>query len=320
MSLQNKVLAAILALQAVILVVVFWPRSSGPGIQQFIEGLEEPDVVSVIITDGEGQSIRVNRSPFGCVLPDADDYPCASGRLPDFLQRIVPLTTASLVTDTAESHARFNVAEDRFERTIELELANGSRYKFYLGTSPRGRAGHARLAGDNRVYLAPGLSAFDAPVQADRWVDPVYFSAHLDQVTTLTIENASGKITLAKDENGEWMLDGEASETSIDQDEARRAASNATSIRLSRPLGNQEIESYGLQTPAAVITVTTGENGVEQELRIGPTMAGYDGHVAKSSESPYYVVMHSAAARELITLTNESLLQPPEEATPNAFN
>ena len=320
MSLQNKVLAAILALQAVILVVVFWPRSSGPGIQQFIEGLEEPDVVSVIITDGEGQSIRVNRSPFGCVLPDADDYPCAIGRLPDFLQRIVPLTTASLVTDAAESHARFNVAEDSFERTIELELADGARRKFYLGTSPRGRSGHARLEGDNRVYLAPGLSAFDAPVRADRWVDPVYFSVPLDQVTTLAIENASGKIPLAKDENGEWMLDSEAPDTPIDHDETRKLAVSATSIRLSRPLGKQEMDSYGLGTPDAVVTVRIGEDGDDQELRIGPIMADYDGHVAKSSESAYYVVIDPAAARELLDLTTESLLQPPEEPTPDSPN
>ena len=320
MNLRNKVLAAILALQAVILVVVFWPRSSGPGIQQLIEGLEEPDVVSVVITDGEGQSIRVNRSPFGCVLPDADDYPCARGRLPDFLQRIVPLTTASLVTDTAESHARFNVAEDNFERTIELELADGARHKLYLGTSPRGRSGHARLEGDNRVYLAPGLSAFDAPVRADRWVDPVYFSVPIDQVTALAVENASGKIPLVKDENGEWMLDGEASGTPIDPDEARRVAISATSIRLSRPLGKREMDSYGLGTPDAVVTVTKGDDGDEQELRIGPIMADSDSHVAKSSESAYYVVIDSAIARDLIDLTTESLLQPTEEPTPDGSN
>ena len=320
MSLQNKVLAAILALQAVILVVVFWPRSSGPGIHQFIEGLEEPDVVSVIITDGDGQSIRVNRSPFGCVLPDAEDYPCARGRLADFLQRIVPLTTASLVTDAVESHARFNVAEDSFERTIELELADGARHKFYLGTSPSGRSGHARLEGDNRVYLAPGLSAFDAPVRSDRWVDPVYFSVPLEQVTTLVIENASGTISLARDEDGEWTLDGEASVTSIDQEEARKLAVSATSMRLSRPLGKQEIDSYGIGTPDAVVTARVGDDGAEQELRIGPIMADYDGHVAKSSESAYYVVIDSATARELLDLTAESLLQPPEEPTPDVSN
>ena len=320
MSLQNKVLAAILALQAVVLVVVFWPKTAGPGIEQFIEGLEEPDVVSVIIADGEGKSIRVNRSPFGCVLPDADGYPCTRGRLRDFLQRIVPLTTASLVTDAAESHARFNVAEDSFERTIELELADGLRHKFYLGTSPGGRSGHVRLEGEDKVYLAPGLSAFDAPVGADRWVDPVYFSVPLDQVTTLTIENASGEVSLARDENGEWMLDGESSDTPIDQDEARRVAATATSIRLSHPLGKQEMDSYSLGTPDAVVTVKTGDDGAGQELRIGPIVADYDGHVAKSSESAYYVVIDSAIAQGLIGLTNELLLKPSADSTPGSPN
>ncbi len=318
MNLQNKVLAGVLALQAVALIVAFWPRPAGPGIEQLIEGLEEPNVIAVTITDGEGKSIRIARDPFGCVLPDADDYPCAKNRLPDFLRRIVPLTTASLVADTAGSHARLNVAEDNFERTIDLELAGGAKHKFYLGTSPRGRSGHARLNGQDEVYLAPGLSAFDAPVREDAWVDPVYFSVPQDQVTSVAIENAAGSVSIQKDESGDWKFEGEQPAQSIDQAKARSLVSSATSIRLSRPLGKQELDPYGLDRPAATVTVRTGDSE-ERVIRIGARL-GADGFVAKSSESDYYVVVGESVAQDLIDQNPESLLETPAEATPARSN
>ena len=318
MNFQNRVLAGVLALQAVVLIVAFWPRSAGPGIEQLIEGLEEPNVIAVTIADGEGKSIRIARDPFGCVLSDADDYPCAKNRLPDFLRRVVPLTTASLVTDTAGSHARLNVAEDNFERTIELELAGGARHKFYLGTSPRGRSGHARLDGQDEVYLAPGLSAFDAPVREDAWVDPVYFSVPQDQVTSVAVENESGAITVEKDESGDWQTKDNESGQTLDQAKVGNMVRSASSIRLSRPLGKEELDSYGLKEPTTVVTVRTG-SGEEHVIRIG-AMLGNDGFVAKSSESAYYVVVNETAAEDLIGQDLESLLEPSEKPTPDGSN
>ena len=322
MSLRNKVLAGVLALQAVIIVVVFWPRSGGPGIEQLIEGLTEPDVVAVTITDGEGKSLRINRSPFGCVLPGADDYPCAKNRLPDFLHRIVPLTTASLVTDSEASHARLNVAENSFERTVELELADGRRHKFFLGTSPRGRSGHARLDGQDEVYLAPGLSAFDAPVREDAWVDPLYFSVSQDQAASVTVENPTGAITLEIEDSGDWKLAGDPPQRPLDQAKARNLVRAASSIRLSRPLGNRDSDSYGLDAPAATVTVRQGdaENREERVVLIGARLADDDGFVAKSSESDYYVVVDETVALTFIGQDLDSLLETPVVPTPDASN
>ena len=323
MNLRNKVLAGVLALQAVVLIGVFWPRSAGPGIEQLIGGLEEPDVVAVTITDGEGKSIHIARSPFGCVLPGAADYPCAKDRLPDFLRRIVPLTTASLVTDTPASHARLNVAEDNFERIIELELADETKRKFYLGTSPRGRSGHARIDGRDQVYLAPGLSAFDAPVREDAWVDPVYFSVPQDRVKSVTIENTAGAITVEREESGDWALSDHESERPIDQSKAGSMVRSATSIRLVRPLGKEELESYGLQNPTVAVTVSVGggdSDSTGQTVRIGGKLNGDGGYVAKSSESPYYVVVDVASVQALIDLKLDDLLEAPAESAPASSN
>ena len=321
MTLQNRVLAGLLALQAAVLIVVFWPGSSGPGIEQLFPGLQEVNVTGVTITDSEGRSIRLARSPFGCVLPDAGDYPCQQNKLPQFLNRIVPITTVSLVTETKASHARLKVADDDFERFIELELADGKRHRFFLGTSSRGRSAHARLEGQDQVYLAPGFSASDASVQAAAWVDPVYFSVPQDQVVALTLENGNGQLLLQKEESGDWKLDGVELERSLDQVKAQAMVNAAASLRMLRPLGKEESEAYGLGDPAAVLTFRTKEgesDTAELVIRIGAKDDLDEGFVVKSSESPYYVVMAGATAQDFIDKEIDSLLESPPEGTPEA--
>ena len=320
MTKQNKVLAGLLALQAVILVVVFWPSGSGSGVEKLFPGLEEVRVTLVTITDSEGRSIRLKRSPFGCVLADADDYPCLKDKLPDFLNRIVPITTASQVAETKGSHKRLKVAEDDFERIIELELAGGDRYKLYLGTSPRASSGHVRAAGQDKVYLATALSASGAPVQPAAWVDPVYFSVPKDQVASLTQENSEGKVELKKEEGGDWALLGENADRTLDQEKAKSLVAKFGSLRLLRPLGKEELESYGLKEPAAVVTIKIGDdenNAVEKVLTIGAKDERDEGYVVKSSDSEYYVVMASHTVQDFIDKGIDALLETPPEATPD---
>ena len=219
MTVQNKVLAGLLALQVVILIVVFWPGSSGADVGRLFPGLEEVNVTAVTITDSEGRRIRLTRSPFGCVLPEADDYPCQKDKLSEFLNRVVSITKASLVAQTKASHPRLKVAADQFERLIELEMAGGARHKLYLGTSPRARSGHVRPDGQDQVFLAPSLSASGASVQPTDWVDPVYFSVPEDKIASLTQENSKGRMELTKEDNGDWILSGEGAAGSNGADE-----------------------------------------------------------------------------------------------------
>ncbi len=318
MTKQNKLLAGLLALQAVVLIVVFWPSSSGSGVGKLFPGLEEVKVTGVTITDPEGRSIRLTRSPFGCVLPDADDYPCLKGKLPAFLNRVAAITTASQVAETKGSHKRLKVADDEFERIIELETAGGARHKLYLGTSPRARSGHVRADGQDQVYLATGLSASDASVQATAWVDPVYFSVPEDKIAVLTQENSKGRLQLKKEEGGDWTLQGEDPGGTLDQAKAKALVTNLGSLRLLRPLGKEELGSYGLKEPTAVVTIQTADgdsSSNERVLRIGAKDPEETGFFVKSSDSPYYVIMPDYAVQDFIDKGSADLLETVTEAT-----
>ena len=317
---QNKILAGGLALQAVILIIVFWPSASSVSIEKLLPGLEESQITEVTLSDSAGRSIRLRGGPLGCVMPQADDYPCETDKLTSLTRWLVDLSDASLVAETAGSHRRLRVADDEFDRLIEIQLADGSSRRIYLGGSSRRLSVHARVENRNEVYLASGIS--DSPVsaqatislQATTWVEPVYFSVSQEQVVSLTQENARGRLRLEKDENGVWSLPEESPVRPLVQAEVQSLVRNAASLRMLRPLGKEELESYGLQDPAAVLAIGTLDdegNSREYVLRIGTRDADEEVHAVKSSESPYHVLVRSFYVRDFVNRGSDSLLEPP---------
>ena len=315
MTKGNKILAGLLVLQVVLLVVVFWPRSSDAAGGKLFPGLEAVNVTAVTISDSDGRSIRLARTPFGCVLPEADDYPCEENRLPDFLTRVEDITKTSLVAETKASHARLKVAEDEFERLIELDTAEGERYRLYLGTSPRTGSGHVRADGQNRVYLAPSLSAAVSPVEASFWVDPGYIKINPNDVVSFTQDNPQGEFRLERNDEQGWVIAGADDDIALDQEKVTSLVGKLATLQLLRPLGKEELESYFPPNAPTTVTVNTGAgNGGEIVLRIGAKFDDEAAFVVKSSKSPYYVLMSEDAVADFIEQGLESLLAAEDDS------
>ena len=318
MSLQNKALAGGLLLQAVILIVVFWPSSSSMSVEKLLPGLEDSQVIGVTITDSTGNSIRLRGGLWGCVLPEADDYPCQQDKLTSFISRLVDLNTVSLVAQTSGSHRRLKVAGDEFDRMIDLHLAAGGTRKIYLGTSSRPRSVHVRVENQKEVYLGLAISTSDASSQATAWMEPVYFSVPPEQVVSLTQENAQGRLRLEKDDSGMWMLQEESPFRPLDQTKVQSLVRRAASLRMIRPLGKEELESYGLEDPVAVVTIVTLDddgNSREYVVRIGAK--DDQGYVVESSESPYHVLMADFSVSDFVEKGSGDLLEAPPTDTPD---
>ena len=282
-------------------------------------GLEDIQVTSVTITDSTANSIRLAHGPQGCVLPEADDFPCQTDKLTSFINRLVGLNTASLVAQTGGSHRRLKVSDDEFVRTIDIQRVEGDPLRLYLGTSPRYGSVHVRAKDRNEVYLESTLAVSEASARVSDWVDVVYFSVPQEQVTALTQENSQGLLQLEKNENGEWALSEESLNETLAQWKAQSLVRRISSLRMHRPLGKEQLESYELDNPNAVLTIQTladdGGTG-ELVLSIGARDEQEDAYVVKSSESPYYVLMKEFTVRDLVENGSNDLLEPPPEITP----
>jgi hypothetical protein len=320
MSRTNQVLAAILALQIVVGVVVFWPRGvSDAAGEPLYPDVEAEQVTRVSIVDDAGEAIEMARMDAGWVLAAAGDYPCREDAVPQFLDKLLALAGDRVVTETRASHKRLGVAENAYTRRIAFETADGTEHVFYLGSSPSYNVSHVRLADADEVYLVSGLSSTDAAVRASSWIDTTYLTLTQDQVQALTVENANGAFAFTKDADGTWTMAGLAADETLDEGWVSSLVTRISSVRMLAPLGTEEDPAYGLADPSAVVTAVTrdGEGGSQTAvLALGARRESDGAYVVKSSASPYYVRVAEYTVQDLVTTSHENVIEVPETPVP----
>jgi hypothetical protein len=169
---------------------------------------------------------------------------------------------------------------------------------------------HVRPEGEAQVYLVSGLAASDASAQPSAWIDTLYVSLSEEDLSSVTLENANGTLTLAKVDDA-WELDGLTDDETVSDTAVSSLISRLTSVRMLAPLGTEPLAEYGMESPNATVLLETAQGS--KTWYVGAQLD--DGsYVLKSSDSPYYVRVAEYTATELVEKTQEDLLELP--ATP----
>ena len=324
MDLRNKILAGALVLQVAALALVFWPEAPPEPPRPLLGDITAADITTITVSDTRGRNVVLARGGDGCVIPDADDFPCNVELFTSLIDKVVDVDTRNLVTKTTDSHRRLQVHQEDFQRLLEVELSTGGSHRLYLGSSPRLRAVHVRANDESEAYVTPELSTFDAPVDAKSWIETNYFTIPEREVRAVTLENANGRFELTKDDEGNWHLAGLEPDEELRQVGVDALLNRATRLEGRRPLGKTQEESYGLDEPVATVTVkTSGEQwaGGEYTIHVGeidPVDTGLVSRIVKYSPSPYYMSVASYIVGEFTDKEREDfIVQPPAtEATP----
>jgi hypothetical protein len=318
MKRHNQILSAVLALQIVLVAAVFWPRSAASGGEgrPLLGDLEAADVIALTIEDADGNRITMSKKEGTWGLPDAGDYPCEESKVTGLLDKLVALTADRLVTRTAASHARLQVARDDFLRRIDVETAAGQTITLFLGSSPSYGATHIRLLEQDETYLTDQLPTWEANTSASSWVNTSYLSVARDDMTSVRLQNAHGEWAFEKDADGNWTLlglgvDEEQNTTAVDT-----IINRVSSVSLLRPLGVDDNPAYGLDQPQALVTMVAADKTIA--LQVGAKFLEDNSYVVKSSESPYYVRVSEYAVKDLVEKTRDGFIQPPPTPTPPA--
>lgn len=320
MSRFQKILAGLLFLQLVLTVAVFWPQQQAEAVDEpLLAAVATEDVTEVTITGAEGETVTLAREGDGWVLASRADYPALATNVDGLLEKLTDAQTGRLVTTTAASHDRLQIADDNFVRRIELALADGTTHTLYLGSAANAQAAHVRRAGEDDVYLATGLTARDAGTAASNWIDTGYVSLPADTLTAVTVENDNGTFEFRKEDDGEWVYAGLAEGETYAPVTFNTILSRLGNLTLSEPLGTEAEAAYGLDQPLATVTVTieSDEATGTHTLLIGARDEDSDTYVVKSSAADYYVRVSGFNVQEMVELTHEDLLQS-AEATPEA--
>jgi hypothetical protein len=322
MNRRNQILIGILVLQLLVAAVVFWPRTSASSEagQSLFPGVEADRIVGLTITSADGKSIQLAKRADGWVLPEAGDYPAQEGKVPSLLTKIVGLKADRLVAQTGSSQKRLKVAFEAFERRIEFELADGTRHRLYLGTSPSFRAINVRADDQAQVYLTSDLTSQDAGTEVTDWVNPDYLSIPADQIVAVTLENTNGRLEFEKD-GDTWTMKGLAAGETLNEGAVKTLVSRLAPMTLLEPLGQEEKEAYGLQKPGAVVTIRTHSDDTGDKtytLSVGAKDATDNSYVVKSSESAYYVRVSEFSVKDMVEKGRVDFLQLPPTPAPGA--
>jgi len=311
----HQILIVVLAVQVALAVIVFWPRSAATGESQpLFPDLKTEDVVSLSIADAEGTSIALSKQAGDWVLPDADDFPVDAQKITPVLEDIAALSTDRLVTRTSASHERLQVAANDFQRRIEIGMADGTAYAFYLGSSPSYGATHFRRSDQNETYLTADLSVWDVYVTPASWISTSYVSINTEEIAGMTLVNKNGAFVFSKDDAGNWTLQGLGADEEADSTKITTVVRQAASVVISRPLGKESQPAYGLDQPNAETTLQTGQKTVT--LAVGAQDPADSTWVVKSSESPFYVRVSSYAGEQLVNKTRTDFLKTEPTPTP----
>ena len=312
---SNQILLGLAVLQALLVVLAFWPRPAAFGrVERFFPDLTGSAFVALTVTGEEGQSVTLRQKEGSWVLPEVDDYPVQSSKIVPLLEKIAALTTGDLVAQTSASHRQLKVAEDAFVRRLDLEKADGGHIRLYLGTSPRLNSVHLRLDGQEATYLVSNLSTSEVGATASAWVDLLYFSLPTSDVVRFRLENAQGVLTLTREATNTWSLAGLQPGEKVDPNRVDSFLRQATSIRMMEPLGRERKPEYGMDNPTAVLTLWTRER--EITLTVGAPNEKKTNYIFISSESPYYVRVASYTVRDLVEKGRADFLVPPPTPTP----
>ncbi|WP_448245483.1 DUF4340 domain-containing protein [Thalassotalea agariperforans] len=209
MKLKQNLFHLLLA-QLVLIVALFFAFQPDPtsNKKQPLVPVEQKNITKLVIDDGE-QSINLVKKGSSWYLPNFHNLPVNSAKLTQFLQKLTGTEVTWPVTTTSQSHDRFEVSDDNFQRKISFYENENEQASLLLGTSPSFKKVHSRLSSSDDIY-AIDFNNYEASTDNNSWLDKSLLA--VKEVASLSTDS----LTLEKN-NGQWQFS-QSEHGEVDQD------------------------------------------------------------------------------------------------------
>ena len=177
----------------------------------------------MINSDSDEVTMRMDENHWS--LPGLDGLSVNRSKLDAMLEKLAKLQTNWPVATTADSHQRFDVSEEKFQRRLRLYRNEEQIGELFLGSSPGFRKTHVRAAGEDEVY-AVALNTYDFPAKNDGWMDKTLLAAG-------DVVEIKGADYVLKKSGDQWTLsdeNGDAITGEPDLDKAKRLSEALSSL------------------------------------------------------------------------------------------
>jgi hypothetical protein len=296
----------LLALQIVVAVALNMSGSSNmevaPDTPLF--GFKAEAVTALTISDGENKTITIAKGDQGWVLPETSNAPANNDQVTALLEKLAGLKQGLPVATSGDSAKRFKVADDLFQRRVEVKEGDAVVADLYVGTSPGFRQIHARKAGSSEVLIA-ALSTFELETASDQWLDKGMFAVREEDLEGMLFPG----FTLTRS-GKEWQLDNLAGEEKTDSKAAADLAARVSGLTVQSVVEAETAAPLFAGEPALRFSVKK-EGGAQIDYLLAK--GDEETYYLKQSERAQYGKVHKLQAEGLLKAGREALIAKPEE-------
>jgi len=305
-------LTGLILAQLLLIFIVFWPAGSKTKGELLFAGRTADDIDELRLVDVEGDHMSLSRRGNDWAMSDADDFFVSIDKVSPLVTKLLELKTDRFVATTENSHIKLEVSSEKYKRKIDIGWSDGTIDTLFLGNSAGSGATHFRLMSEDEVYLTASLTTWDANTTPSRYIDTQYFVLEKDDISSIELKNGNGRFVLEK-YDGKWLYDGLKEGEIFDQSTMDTFLVQASSIRMTAPLGNSLKDSYGLDDPQAVLSVAIKTEGVVQKHNIMVGAQSGDNYVVSSSTSEYYALISAYNGSNLVEKTHSDFIETSDD-------
>ena len=222
-----RYLAVLLIVQLLLAMGIYaYQRNAQPQIEaQPLLGFALEDADKLIISDAN-QQVTLQKNNGSWQLPELQQLPVDATKLNSLLDKIKGTKLTWPMTNTASSHERFEVADDKFQRRVQIIQGDKTQAEILLGSSPGFKKVHLRRAGEEPVY-AVELSSFEFATSSKDWLDKNLLAAK--EPTKI-----QGPDYVLQKEGDAWRFANEA-ENSVDTNKAKALVDAMANLMVQEP-------------------------------------------------------------------------------------
>lgn len=339
-SRTNIILIVLLALQLAVCIYLFWPSNTATATgQPMLPGVTAESVTGLTITDDAKKSVTFIKQGDTWTVAGTDGYPAMGDKITQTLGKLLSMKTDRLVTQTSGSFDRLQVAENNFQRRIDITSTAASGVQtIYMGSSAGSGATFVRNAKEDPTYLTGAIASWELDTSPTTWMDVAYFTVPKQQLKEVTLKNAQGTFNMVpKAGTSDWTLADAKPEEPIAPANISTLLDRITTVNLASVVGKTDSPAYGLSAPLATLIITSTEAVTATAsptetaattpttpaklktttLTVGALDSANSAYYLKSSDSPYYVLLASFTGDEFVKKARADFMEK-ATATPAA--
>lgn len=234
--------------------------------------------------DDGTQHVTLEKQDGQWVLSDTWNYPADTDALNKLMKKLSALNKGWPVATTSGAAERFKVADKDFDRKITFMSGDKKKAVLYIGTAPGFRQAHARLKGDDDIFVV-AVESWEISAQPDHWLRKDILRINPQDIDRLAMADfvlTRVDQTLQPDNLSEYEKP--------DSDAINNLVGRLTGLQIQSVLGiegSENSEAYQLSEPVLEIDFTL-KQGESIHYRFSKSVYDSNHYILKRSDLPYY--------------------------------